>query len=71
MQMPGWDSVELSLTSVFVPSDGGEGRCEAMADFLAIDSETGNTSGQVREGYGKLRLLVLPSSMIVPGPGQV
>ena len=42
-----------------------------MAGFLAVDSETGNTPGQVRAGYGKLRLLALPSSTTVPGPGQV
>lgn len=71
MQMPGQDSAEFSLTSVFVPGGGGEGRREAMAGFLAVDSETGNTTGQVREGYGKLRLLALPSSTTVPGPGQV
>ena len=71
MQMPGQESAEFSLTSVFVPGGGGEGRREAMAGFLAVDSETGNTPGQVREGYGKLRLLALPSSTTVPGPGQV
>ena len=71
MQMPGQESAEFSLTSVFVPGGGGEGRREAMAGFLALDSETGNTPGQVREGYGKLRLLALPSSTTVPGPGQV
>ena len=71
MQMPGQDSAEFSLTSVFVPGGGGEGRREAMAGFLAVDSETGNTPGQVREGYGKLRLIALPSSTTVPGPGQV
>ena len=71
MQMPGQESAEFSLTSVFVPGGGGEGRREAMAGFLAVDSETGSTPGQVREGYGKLRLLALPSSTTVPGPGQV
>ena len=71
MQMPGQESAEFSLTSVFVPGGGGEGRREARAGFLAVDSETGNTPGQVREGYGKLRLLALPSSTTVPGPGQV
>lgn len=42
-----------------------------MAGFLAVDSETGSAPGQVREGYGKLRLLALPPSTTVPGPGQV
>ena len=38
MQMPGQESAEFSLTSVFVPGGGGEGRREAMAGFLAVDS---------------------------------
>ncbi|WP_278605444.1 UPF0182 family protein [Varibaculum cambriense] len=62
-------SAEFSLTSVFIP--GGEGRRAAMAGFLAVDSETGNEKGKVREGYGKMRLLALPSDTTVPGPGQV
>ncbi len=69
MQMPGQETAEFSLTSVFVP--GGESKREAMAGFLAVDSETGNEPGKIREGYGKLRLLALPSSTTVPGPGQV
>ncbi len=71
MQMPGQESAEFSLTSVYVPAGGGEARRAAMAGFLAVDSETGDTSGEVREGYGKLRLMALPSSTTVPGPGQV
>lgn len=69
MQMPTQETAEFSLTSVFVP--GGESKREAMAGFLAVDSETGNEPGKVREGYGKIRLLALPSSTTVPGPGQV
>ena len=69
MQMPGQQSAEFSLTSVFVP--GGESKREAMAGFLAVDSETGSEAGNVREGYGKLRLIALPSSTTVPGPGQI
>lgn len=69
MKMPSQDSAEFSLTSVFVP--GGESRREAMAGFLAVDSETGSEAGKVRDGYGKLRLIALPSSTTVPGPGQV
>lgn len=69
MQMPGQDTAEFSLTSVFVP--GGKSDREPMAGFLAVDSETGSEPGKIREGYGKLRLLALPSSTTVPGPGQV
>lgn len=36
--------------------------------ILAVDSETGSEAGKVREGYGKLRLIALPSSTTVPGP---
>lgn len=71
MQMPTQDSAEFSLTSVYVPAGSGESRRAAMAGFLAVDSETGNEPGKIREGYGKLRLLALPSSTTVPGPGQV
>ncbi len=71
MQMPTQDSAEFSLTSVYVPAGVGETRRAAMAGFLAVDSETGNTPGEVREDYGQLRLIALPSSTTVPGPGQV
>lgn len=69
MQMPDQESAEFSLTSVFIP--GGESKRAAMAGFLAVDSETGNEPGKVRADYGKLRLIALPSSTTVPGPGQV
>lgn len=71
MQMPGQDSAEFSLTSVYVPAGAGDARRAAMAGFLAVDSETGDEAGKVREDYGKLRLMSLPSSTTVPGPGQV
>lgn len=69
MQMPGQETAEFSLTSVFVP--GGRDDREPMAGFLAVDSETGSEPGKIRDGYGQLRLLALPSSTTVPGPGQV
>lgn len=71
MQMPTQETAEFSLTSVYVPAGGGDARRAAMAGFLAVDSETGNESGKVRDGYGQLRLMALPSSTTVPGPGQV
>lgn len=71
MQMPGQEGAEFSLTSVYVPAGAGESRRAAMAGFLAVDSETGDQKGKVRDGYGKLRMIALPSSTTVPGPGQV
>lgn len=69
MKMPSQDSAEFSLTSVFIP--GGDAKRAAMAGFMAVDSETGNEKGKVRDGYGKIRVIALPSSTTVPGPGQV
>ncbi|GAA1641508.1 UPF0182 family membrane protein [Georgenia ruanii] len=69
MQMPGQDSAQFSLTSSYIP--GGQTERNILTGFLAVDSETGNDPGKVREGYGKLRLLELPSTVTVPGPGQV
>jgi uncharacterized membrane protein (UPF0182 family) len=36
-----------------------------------VDADAGQTKGKVSDGYGKLRLLSLPSSDTIPGPGQV
>ena len=69
LQMPGQDSAQFSLTSSYIP--GGQTDRNILTGFLAVDSETGDTPGEVREGYGQLRLLELPSDVTVPGPGQV
>ncbi|WP_152192963.1 UPF0182 family membrane protein [Georgenia satyanarayanai] len=69
LQMPEQESAEFSLTSSFIP--GGQTDRNILTGFLAVDSETGNTPGEVRDGYGQLRLLELPSDVTVPGPGQV
>ncbi|MDU0969114.1 MAG: UPF0182 family protein [Actinomycetaceae bacterium] len=71
MKMPSQKSAQFSLTSVYVPGGDAQFRRAPMAGFLAVDSETGNTPGKVRDGYGKLRMIALPSSTTVPGPGQV
>ncbi|MEE6287600.1 UPF0182 family protein [Georgenia sp. MJ173] len=69
MQMPGQESAEFSLTTSFIP--GGQTERNILTGFLAVDSETGDTPGEVRQDYGQLRLLELPSDVTVPGPGQV
>ena len=69
LQMPGQDAPTFSLTSSFIP--GGNTDREVLTGFLAVDSETGNTPGQVRPDYGQLRLLELPRDTTVSGPGQV
>ena len=43
-----------------------------LTGFLAVDSETNSGQAGVRNpGYGRIRLLELPRSSNVPGPGQV
>ncbi|MEE1617053.1 UPF0182 family membrane protein [Brachybacterium sp. J153] len=67
MQMPGDDSPRFMLSSSFIPSDGQS----VLTGFLAVDSETGSDGGNPAETYGKMTLLVLPTSNPVNGPGQV
>ena len=69
LRMPGQDEATFSLTSTYIPA-GSSGR-NVLTGFLAVDAETGDSPGKVREGYGKLRLLELPRNSTVPGPGQM
>ncbi len=57
---PGEEEATFSLTSTFVP----RGR-ENLAAFMAVDSDPRS------EDYGKLKLLELPRSTVIFGPGQV
>ncbi len=59
LQMPGQPEPTFSLTTTFAPS-----RRQTLAAFMAADSAPG-------EGYGKIRVLQLPSNTTVPGPQQV
>jgi len=65
--MPGQAQPQFSLTTTFMPV----GDREILSGFLAVDSNAGSTKGSPRDGYGKLRLLVLPKEKSVKGPGQV
>ena len=70
LQMPGQESASFSLSSVYIPG-GSTGR-NVLTGFLAVDSETNSGQAGVRNpGYGRIRLLELPRSSNVPGPGQV
>ncbi|MFG1948085.1 UPF0182 family protein [Nonomuraea sp. NPDC048826] len=55
--MPGGEPT-FSLTTTFVPRQGPN-----LAAFMAVDSTAG-------DGYGKLRILRMPSNTPIPGPGQ-
>ena len=71
MQMPGQTAPTFSLYSTFVPLATTESSRSVLKGYLAVDADAGDTKGQKASGYGKLRLLTLPSSDTVPGPGQV
>jgi uncharacterized membrane protein (UPF0182 family) len=71
LKMPDQDEAVFSLTSTYIPIGEGTNRRNILTGFLAVNSETGNTPGEVDPDYGKLRLLQLPQAASVPGPGQV
>ncbi len=65
--MPGQEEPSFSLTTTYIP-DGSER--QNLTGYLAVDADPGNTPGEAREGYGQLRMLVLPRDTTVRGPGQ-
>ena len=71
MQAPGQKTPSFSLYSTFIPRSTGESSRNVLTGYLMVDSDAGAIAGTKSPGYGKLRLLALPSDTIVPGPGQV
>ncbi|WP_241655437.1 UPF0182 family protein [Actinomyces oricola] len=70
LKMPDQENASFSLSSVYII--GGNTDRNVLTGFLAVDSETATGQPGVRNpGYGKLRLLELPRSSNVAGPGQV
>ncbi len=67
IQMPGQDAPRYSLTSTFIPSQGGR---NTLKGFLAVDADAGKETGKKRTDYGQMRLLQLPTDSI-KGPGQM
>ena len=71
MQVPGTDSPEFSIYSTFIPRSTGESSRNVLTGYLVANANAGNVAGKKSEDYGRLTLLSLPRSTIVPGPGQV
>ncbi len=72
LQMPEQDAPAFSLTSSYIPfTRPGEDPRNTLTGFLAVDADAGSEDGVRREGYGVLRLLQLPPTANVAGPGQV
>ncbi|WP_370893590.1 UPF0182 family protein [Janibacter sp. GXQ6167] len=67
MAMPDQEAPSWSLTSTYIPN----GDRDVMAGFLAVDADAGDKAGEPAPGYGSLRMLAVPRSTSVYGPGQV
>ncbi|MDO4918900.1 UPF0182 family protein [Kocuria sp.] len=72
MRMPGEKDANFSLTSSFIPQQNESGNTRnVMYGFLSANADAGTgKAGEKSADYGKLRLLELPRSSVVPGPGQ-
>jgi len=71
LQAPGQTKPSFSIYSTFIPRSTGESSRNVLTGYLVADSDAGNVAGKISSGYGTLRLLTLPRTTIVPGPGQV
>lgn len=71
LQMPGQEKPTFSLYTTFIPQASSESSRSVLKGYLAVDADAESANGKVASGYGKLRLLSLPSSDTIPGPGQV
>jgi hypothetical protein len=71
MQVPGTDSPEFSIYSTFIPRSTGESSRNVLTGYLVAKANAGSEDGKKSGEYGRLTLLTLPKSTIVPGPGQV
>jgi uncharacterized membrane protein (UPF0182 family) len=71
MQVPGTSAPAYSLYTTYIPKSTGEASRNVLKGYLVADSNAGSVDGKISSEYGKLRLLNLPESTILPGPGQV
>jgi hypothetical protein len=71
MQVPGTKTPEFSIYSTFIPRSTGESSRNVLTGYLVANANAGSEDGQKSAEYGRLTLLTLPKSTIVPGPGQV
>ena len=71
LQMPKEDSASFSLTTSWIPQQSDSNTRNVMYGFMSANGDAGTgKDGEVSDDYGKLTLLELPRSSVVPGPGQ-
>lgn len=68
LRMPGEEEAAFSLTTSFILDASNR---NVLRGFAAVSGDAGDEDGVIGEGYGKIRLLELPSGLAIPGPGQV
>ena len=71
MKLPGAKESSYSLYSTYIPRSTGAQTRNVLRGYLVANSNAGNQAGKVASGYGKLTLLALPNTAVIPGPGQV
>ncbi|GGH59700.1 UPF0182 family membrane protein [Rothia aerolata] len=71
LKMPGQDEASFSLTTSWIPQQSDENTRNVMYGFMAANGDAGTgKDGEISPDYGKLTMLELPRSSVVPGPGQ-
>ncbi|MCT1590063.1 UPF0182 family membrane protein, partial [Kocuria palustris] len=72
MQMPEEPEASFQLTTPFIPQQNeGENSRNVLYGYLAANGDAGTGEDGVKsDEYGDLKLLELPRSSVVPGPGQ-
>lgn len=71
LQMPGEKKASFSLTTSFIPQQSDSNTRNVMYGFLSANGDAGTgKDGERSADYGKLTLLEMPRSSVVPGPGQ-
>jgi uncharacterized membrane protein (UPF0182 family) len=71
LQVPTQEKPSFSIYSTFIPRSTGESSRNVLTGYLVANANAGSEDGKKSEEYGRLTLLTLPKSTIVPGPGQV
>ncbi len=71
LKMPQQEKAAFSLTSSWIPQQSDSNTRNVMYGFMAANGDAGTgKDGEISKDYGKLTLLELPRSSVVPGPGQ-
>lgn len=71
LKMPEEEQGAFSLTTSWIPQQSDDNTRNVMYGFMSANGDAGTgKDGEVSDQYGKLTLLELPRSSVVPGPGQ-